>query len=102
MAYTCYEGAVYAVRKRKGLQKLARVFELPADLVMDLPRITMLGNQQVLVENHRGIVEYTPSLVKINLSRGQLLVRGAQLTLEHFQAEQVLIEGSVEELRYDT
>jgi len=89
-------------RQRNGLQKLAGLLEIPQDIVMDLPRITMLGNKQLLVENHKGIIEYTPSLVRIKLSQGELIVKGSGLTLGNFQAEQILIEGTVREIQYDT
>lgn len=90
------------MRAKRGLQKLARILELPADLVMDLPRLTMLGNQQVLLENHRGIVEYTPSVIRINLNNGVMIVKGKNMALGNLQMEQILIEGTVEEIRYDT
>lgn len=90
------------MRKNNSLQKIARALELPADLVMDLARMTMLGNQQLLIENHRGIVEYTSSTIRINLNNGAMTIKGQALTLGNLQLEQILIEGKVEEIRYDT
>ncbi|WP_094606241.1 hypothetical protein SPSIL_026570 [Sporomusa silvacetica DSM 10669] len=88
--------------RRKGrLQSLAGLLEIPQDIVMDLPRITMLGNKQLLVENHKGIIEYTPSLVRIKLSQGELLIYGQTLTLGNLQAEQILVEGVVQKVNYD-
>ncbi len=90
-------------RRRKGnLQRLAGLLEIPADIVLDLPRITMLGNKQLLVENHKGIIEYTGALVRIKLSQGELNVAGAELTIGNFQAEQLLVEGTVTEIKYET
>ncbi|MDD4601633.1 hypothetical protein SDC9_08963 [bioreactor metagenome] len=88
--------------RKRGLQKLAGILEIPQDIVLDLPRITMLGNQQLLIENHKGIIEYTPSLVRIKLSRGELIVNGNHLMLSNLQVEQILIEGTVREVTYDT
>lgn len=90
------------MRAKQSWQKIARVLEVPQDLVMDLPRITMLGNQQILLENHRGIVEYTPTDIRINLSNGTLLIKGANMSLGNLQQDQLLIEGIVEEIHYDT
>lgn len=88
--------------RRKGkLQSLAGFLEIPQDIVMDLPRITMLGNKQLLVENHKGIIEYTPSLVRIKLSQGELYILGETLTLGNLQAEQILVEGVVQKVNYD-
>ena len=90
------------MQRRKGkLQSLAGFLEIPQDIVMDLPRITMLGNKQLLVENHKGIIEYTPSLVRIKLSQGELFIYGEALTLGNLQAEQILVEGVVQKVNYD-
>ncbi|CUH94157.1 hypothetical protein P22_0219 [Propionispora sp. 2/2-37] len=88
--------------KKGHLQKLAGLLEIPQDIVMDLPRITMLGNKQLLIENHRGIIEYTPLVVRIKLNQGELIVTGSNLVLGNLQMEQIFIEGIVEAIRYDT
>ncbi|TXK90253.1 sporulation protein YqfC, partial [Parageobacillus sp. SY1] len=33
--------------------------ELPADIVMDLPRITMVGQIHIYIENHRGLLTFS-------------------------------------------
>lgn len=88
-------------RRRQGnLHILARLLEIPQDIVLDLPRITMLGNKQLLVENHKGIIEYTPSLVRIKLSQGELTIGGDGLVLGNLQSEQILVEGRIREIQY--
>ncbi len=89
-------------RRQKGiLHSLAKRLDIPQDIILDLPRITMLGNKQVLIENHKGIIEYTASLVRIKLSEGELIIHGTQLLLGNLQAEQILVEGTVREVIYD-
>ena len=89
-------------RKSNYFQRIAGMLELPQDIILDLPRITMLGNKQLLVENHKGIIEYTASLVRIKVNQGEVLVKGQDLTLGNLQAEQILIEGIVEVVCYDS
>ena len=93
------EGSV--MRHNRQWQRLAGILEIPQDIILDLPRITMLGNKQLLVENHKGIIEYTPSVVRIKLNEGELIIVGRNLILGNLQIEQILVEGTVEELKYD-
>lgn len=88
-------------RKKGQMQRLASILEIPEDLVMDLPRITMLGNKQVLIENHKGIIEYTASVVRIKINKGHLIISGQNLILGNLQIEQILVEGIVEEVKYE-
>lgn len=90
-------------RRQKGiLQNIAQRLDIPQDIVLDLPRITMLGNKQLLIENHKGIIEYTSSLVRVKLNQGELYVHGHNLLLGNLQTEQILIEGTIAEVKYDT
>jgi sporulation protein YqfC len=87
--------------KKNNLLVLANLLELPDDIVLDLPRMTMLGNKQLLVENHKGIIEYSTALVRIKLSQGTLIIHGEQLSLGNLQQEQILVEGIIKLVQYD-
>jgi sporulation protein YqfC len=89
-------------RRRKGhLQTLAGILEIPQDIILDMPRITMLGNKQLLVENHKGIIEYTTSLVRIKLNQAELTISGSNLVLGNLQTEQILVEGMIAGVKYE-
>jgi sporulation protein YqfC len=100
-AYLDVKGGTLCMSKKGRMQRLAGLLELPQDIVLDLPRITMLGNIQMLVENHKGIIEYTPELVRIRLKQGELVINGSDLVLGNLQAEQILVEGTMSEIRYN-
>lgn len=85
---------------KKRLLQIAKLLEFPQDILLDLPRITLVGNMQLLVENHKGIVEYTPSLIRIQLHQEGLVIRGNDLVLSNLQHDQLLIEGCIKELHY--
>lgn len=87
--------------KKKSWHNLARFFEIPADIVLDMPRLTMLGNQQLLIENHRGIILYDASLLRIKVDAGEVVVAGDGLSLGNVEAEQILVEGRIAYVAYN-
>lgn len=72
-----------------------RALDLPEDVALDLPRVTILGAMQVTVENHRGIVSYEPSRVVVGSDAGRILITGEDLTLGCVQADEVSVTGRV-------
>lgn len=83
-------------RKREGiLEKTAEVFDLPGDLVAGLPRVELMGNREVRMENHRGILAYGTE--EIHVSGGKLIlkVRGEGLELRSMNAGELLITGII-------
>lgn len=50
--------------EKLGLQQaMGKILAMPKDVVLHLPRIILLGNLQCCVENHHGILQYTPNLL---------------------------------------
>lgn len=78
------------------LRKLAaRVLDLPADVTMEMPRITMIGQIHMYIENHRGVLQFTDKELRLLLTKGQLLIRGEKLVIRIILPEEVLIEGKI-------
>ena len=47
--------------KKEGLlEKTAEVFDLPGDVLAGLPRLELIGSREMRMENHRGILSYSP------------------------------------------
>ena len=83
-------------RKETGvLDAVAELFDLPADVVAGLPRVELLGDHQLRMENHRGILAYGTD--EIHISGGKLIVkvRGSGLTLRAMNASELLITGEI-------
>jgi len=91
------KGGIFLSRdgKKRVEHLLSHVFELPKDLVMDLPRITMLGDMQVHVENHRGIIEYTKEKIRISTGCGELLINGSGLVLRNILPDEIVVDGRI-------
>ncbi len=82
-----------------GIKKgLAEVLELPKDIILDLPKIIMIGNLQIYIENHKGILEYTDNRIRINIKNGTLRIIGKNLMLKNIVAEEIFIVGEINQV----
>ncbi len=88
-------------RWNKRLRRLtANMLELPQDVIFDLPRITMIGNMQLYIENHRGVIGFSEHLLQLRLSVGQVDITGKDLVIRAILPEEVFIEGSIDDIKY--
>lgn len=85
---------------RKINQWTAKLLDLPQDVVSDLPRVTMIGNVQLYIENHRGVIEFSNEALKLALSKGQLEIVGKDLVLRAILTEEVFVEGVIHDIKY--
>lgn len=89
------------LENRKNLSHLfANFMEIPKELVLKLPRVTMLGDMQLLIENHKGIIEYTSSIVRISTGSGELEISGENFVLQAINQEEIAIEGKIFALQF--
>ncbi|WP_317950861.1 sporulation protein YqfC, partial [Rossellomorea marisflavi] len=56
--------------------------DLPEDVMMDLPRITMIGQIHIYIENHRGLLTFADDEVRLLLKQGQLLIKGEKFVIK--------------------
>lgn len=83
------------------LQQLAaNLLEIPKDAVYDVPRITLVGGLQVLIENHRGIIEFTDVRIRLGHAKGEMQIVGKRLIIKNMQPSEILIEGEIKGITY--
>jgi len=89
--------------RKKGSFKevVADLFELPHEILLDLPRVTLVGNAQLYIENHRGVIAYDENQVRLSVKNGEIVVRGERLQIKNLLEEELLIKGLIEELTYE-
>ncbi|MED4602656.1 sporulation protein YqfC [Paenibacillus validus] len=81
-------------------QFTAKLLDLPQDVAMDLPRITMIGNMQLYIENHRGVLHFSSDSLKLALAKGKLEVDGSDLVIRAILPDEVMIEGKIRDIKY--
>ncbi len=74
--------------------------ELPQDVMMDLPRITMIGQIHIYIENHRGLLTFSDKELRLLLKQGQLLIKGQSFVIKTILPEEILLEGKIDEVLY--
>ena len=81
---------------------LAELFDLPADVVAGLPHLELVGDRQLYVEHHRGILSYSGLCIDINTDRGVLRVRGQRLELLAMTEEELRLGGKIQQIEWVT
>lgn len=86
--------------KRDLRDKVASLFELPGDVMADRSRITLVGAGDLLIENHRGLHEYTPGRIVLAVPEGKVAIGGEGLTIGSISPDQVAVRGSIRSVQF--
>ena len=82
-------------RKDSLLERASQALELPGDAVAGLPRIELLGDRELRMEFHKGILAYGTE--EIHISGGVYLIKvaGRDLELRAMTGFELLITGKI-------
>ncbi|MFF2456651.1 sporulation protein YqfC [Peribacillus simplex] len=85
---------------KKVKQLMTKTMDLPQDVMMDLPRITMIGQLHIYIENHRGLLAFSDSEVRLMLKNGQLLIKGNAFVIKTILPEEIMLEGKIDKVYF--
>ena len=80
------------------ISRAADVFDLPADVIGSLPHLELIGDCQLLLSSHQGILAYSREAIDINC--GKLIVRlgGREMELTAMNGSELRIQGKIEKV----
>lgn len=78
------------------LERLTRAAELPGESLPGLPIIEIAGDRRVLIERHKGVLEYDCNQIRIRVSYGSVCVCGCQLEISQITKAQLVVTGKIQ------
>lgn len=91
------------LRKRKSIpSRLDRILSMPDEISSNRPKITIVGFEQVFIENYKGILEYQDYFVRLNTYIGIININGFNLKLEEMTNDDLLVTGRIEGMDFES
>ena len=83
-------------RTQKRKNRFEDILEMPKEVYTNLPKLTVVGFEEMIIENYKSILEYEEFLVRINTHIGILNINGFNLNLEKMTNDDIKITGTIE------
>ena len=80
---------------RKLRERVADVVDINKEIILDVPKITFIGNRELTIENYKGIIEYTDQIIRVNTSANILRLTGTALEIKSITQDMLYITGYV-------
>ena len=85
------------MKQRRGwIERLADTADLQGEAFPGQPVVEIYGDRRVLIEHHRGVIEYGTDRIQIRVKYGILCVCGSCLELARMTGEQLVITGRID------
>ena len=83
-------------RNKKNKNRLENILEMPKEVYTNVPKLTVIGFDEMIIENYKSILEYEEFFVRINTHIGILNINWFNLNLEKMTNDDIKITGTIE------
>ncbi len=87
--------------KKHKKDKINKILEFPKEIYEDIPKIVMIGFEEMVIENFKGILEYEDFFIRVNTQIGIININGFNLVLENMTNEDIKVKGQIESFDFE-
>ncbi|NMA61942.1 MAG: hypothetical protein GX956_08670 [Firmicutes bacterium] len=84
--------------KRTLKRQFAHALDLPPGVLLDYATISLIGDVEAKIMNHKGLVQYTTTNIKARSTQGLIEVLGKDLEIVSFSAHEIKIAGQIRQV----
>lgn len=90
-------------RKRKNVRnRINKVLEIPDEIALGVPKLTIMQFEEVLIENYKCVLEYQDFFVRVQTNIGIININGYMLTLEEMTSDDIVVKGKIESVDFES
>ena len=81
--------------------KVSKFLEILREVISNVPKITITGFDEILIENFKGIIEYEDFFARISTAIGNININGFNLKLNQMTDDDLLVSGKIENIDFE-
>lgn len=83
------------------MSKFDKLFDIPEEISSDIPKVTILNFDKMLVENYKCILEYQDFFIRIKMCNGLININGFELLMNEMTKDDLIITGKIESVDFE-
>ncbi len=83
------------------MSKIDKLFDIPEDIMSDVPKVTVLGFNKMLIENYKSVLDYQDFFIRIKMSIGLININGFQLQMNEMTQDALMITGIIDSIDFE-
>ena len=87
--------------KKNRIRKLNKILEIPEEVYTNIPKISVIGFDEMIIENYKGILESEEFFIRISTYKGFISINGYNLNLETMTNDDIRITGKIESFDFE-
>lgn len=81
--------------------RIVESLDLPKDVVLGAPIVTVYGYDQIVIENNKGVLMITDNQICVRTKDCILKITGRSLSIRDYSKDIIIIKGTIFSIAYD-
>ena len=82
-------------------KKINAIIDLPSEIILNTPKITLDSNEKIWIENFNGLIEFSDSFIRVDTKTCTVVIEGGNLSINYMTKEEICIFGIIKSIVYD-
>ena len=82
-------------------RKVGELLEMPVEVTSNLPKITISGFDEIIIENFEGILEYEEFFVRVKTHIGNVIINGFNMKITQLNSEDIMVKGIISNINFE-
>lgn len=82
-------------------QSIVDKLDLPRDIILNMPKITITGDNEIIIENHKGVVLFGENQVKVSSGVGVISIYGSRFEILFMGGSTLTVGGKFKSIAYE-
>lgn len=87
------------MNKKPILSRIRSATRVGKEIFAQMPLVEIAGQNRALLENHMGVLAYSPEEIEVKVNYGKLTISGMNLRFSQISRDQLVIHGHIEAVK---
>lgn len=88
--------------KTRRIKLIDKMLSVPEEVASDQTKITILGFEEMLIENYSAILEYQDFYIRIKTKIGIININGFQMTINELNSDDMMVKGYIDSIDFES
>ncbi|SMC18930.1 sporulation protein YqfC [Clostridium acidisoli DSM 12555] len=75
--------------------------DMPRDVVLNIPKIIVVGKEEITIENHQGILKFNDDFIRIKCNFGNIVIKGCNFEILFISGKTIILGGKLKSVEYE-
>lgn len=81
------------------VKKISEVLEIPQEAMLNIPKITIVGRERILVESYTALLDYKRDNIRLKFRGGVIDILGSDFEIRVIGEENIAIMGKIDSVK---